>query len=76
MRVVLCNVPPDAAGSIADELVQRRLAACVTATAVTSTYRWQGAVQHDAEVTLTIKVSPLIATSWPKPSFIAKDENR
>jgi len=59
MRVVLCNVPPEVAGSIADELVRRRLAACVTATAVTSTYRWDGAVHRDAEVTLTIKVSSL-----------------
>ena len=37
--------------------MEEKLAACVTETPVTSTYRWDGAVQRDEEVTLTIKVS-------------------
>lgn len=57
MRVVLCNVPPDQAAPIASALVEQQLAACVTATQVTSTYRWDGAVHHDPEVSLTIKVA-------------------
>jgi len=56
MRVVLCNVPPDHAERIADTVVDERLAACVTASPVTSTYRWKGEVHHDPEVTLTLKV--------------------
>jgi periplasmic divalent cation tolerance protein len=56
VRVVLCNCPPDAAPRIARALVERRLAACVSTTPVTSTYRWQGQISVDPEVTLVIKV--------------------
>ena len=57
MHLVLCNVPPDKADAIADQLVAEHLAACVNLSFVRSVYRWQGEVQHDAEVTLWIKVS-------------------
>jgi periplasmic divalent cation tolerance protein len=40
---------------IAAVLVERRLATCVQLAPVTSTYRWQGEVQRDAEVLLRIK---------------------
>jgi periplasmic divalent cation tolerance protein len=41
---------------MAKRLVEAGLAACVTIGApATSIYRWQGAVQQDAEVPLTIK---------------------
>ncbi len=54
--VVLCNSPPDHAGPIAKALVERRLAACVSVTpAVTSHYRWEGALHEDLESTLVIK---------------------
>ena len=43
------------AGRLADALVQQRLAACVQTHAVDSTYRWQGVVEHSAEVRLLIK---------------------
>ena len=44
------------ARTIARGLVERRLAACVTiGTPVTSIYRWDDAVQRDAELVLTIK---------------------
>jgi periplasmic divalent cation tolerance protein len=40
---------------IAATLVQERLAACVQASHITSTYRWQGAVETAPEVRLLIK---------------------
>lgn len=57
MRVVLCNCPPSEAPSLAETLVDERLAACVNLLPVTSIYRWNGAVQRDAEVTLLIKTA-------------------
>ena len=54
--VVLCNAPPDRAGSIARALVERRLAACVSvAPSVVSHYRWEGALHEDVESTLFVK---------------------
>lgn len=57
MRILLTNCPPDAAERIASDLVDRRLAACVNALAISSTYRWEGAICRDPEVTLLIKVA-------------------
>jgi periplasmic divalent cation tolerance protein len=57
MRVVLCNCPPDHADRIARALVEGGHAACVTALAARSTYRWEGKLHQDDEVTLMIKVS-------------------
>lgn len=48
---------PDEADRIADALVARRLAACVQQLAIRSTYRWDGEVQHDAEILLLVKSS-------------------
>lgn len=46
----------DAAQAIARDLVERRLAACVTlGAAVRSVYRWQGAIEEADEVVLTAK---------------------
>ena len=55
--VVHCSCPDgEVAARIARALVDERLAACVQAVpGVTSTYRWQGEVQIDAEVLLLIK---------------------
>ena len=48
----------DRARTLARALVDERLAACVQAVpGVTSTYRWQGEVQIDAEVLLLIKTT-------------------
>lgn len=56
MRVVLCNTPPDDADRIARSLVESKLAACVNVIpAVTSIYRWRGAVEKTTESTLLIK---------------------
>lgn len=57
MHLVLCNAPPDSADGIARSLVEERLAACVNLSPVRSVYRWQGAIESDAETTLFIKVS-------------------
>jgi periplasmic divalent cation tolerance protein len=63
MHVILSSCPPDVAQKLADALVEQRVAACVTILpGATSTYRWQGAVQHDTEALLLIKV-PLERTT-------------
>ncbi|NNE11894.1 MAG: divalent-cation tolerance protein CutA [Ilumatobacter sp.] len=43
------------ATTIADALVERRLAACVQALPIRSTYRWQGAIERDDELLLLVK---------------------
>ncbi|RAP58230.1 divalent-cation tolerance protein CutA [Oleiagrimonas sp. MCCC 1A03011] len=56
-RLLLCTCPDEAsAARIARALVEARLAACVSRLpGLTSTYRWEGAVQEDTEVLLLIK---------------------
>ena len=57
VRVVLITVPQgDPATSLARALVEERLAACVNLIPeVRSLYRWEGAVQEDAEALLVVK---------------------
>jgi len=57
--VLHCSCPDaETAARIARALVDERLAACVQALpGVTSTYRWQGEVQVDAETLLLVKTS-------------------
>jgi len=43
------------ADTIAETLVAEKLAACVHLSAVDSVYRWQGEVEHSAEIRLSIK---------------------
>jgi periplasmic divalent cation tolerance protein len=40
---------------LAQALVEKKLAACVQASHITSTYRWQGAIETAPEVRLLIK---------------------
>lgn len=47
----------DEATRIADALVERRHAACVQQLPIRSTYRWEGAVQHDDEILLLVKTT-------------------
>jgi periplasmic divalent cation tolerance protein len=52
-----CDAPDDAAG-LAEALVEARLAACVNAVPrVSSTYRWNGNIEHGEEVLLLIKTT-------------------
>lgn len=55
--VVLCTVPDRESGDrIATALVEERLAACINLVPdLSSTYRWQGEVQHATECLLIIK---------------------
>jgi periplasmic divalent cation tolerance protein len=57
--LVLSNLPDRAAAlALADELVERRLAACVNVLAeCASVYRWQGRIETAAEVPVLIKTS-------------------
>lgn len=57
--LLLSTAPnPEVAASIARELVERRLAACVNILpGIVSIYRWQGAVEQDQEVLLYIKTT-------------------
>lgn len=56
-QLVLCTCPDiDSAGRIATVLVEERLAACANLVpGIVSVYRWQGAVQRDAEVLMLLK---------------------
>jgi periplasmic divalent cation tolerance protein len=48
----------DTAERLAAMLVERRLAACVSAgSEVVSTYPWQGRIEHESEIPLTIKTT-------------------
>ena len=53
---VTCGAAHEAR-TIADALVERRLAACVQLVPIRSTYRWEGAVERDDEVLLLIKTT-------------------
>jgi len=57
--LVLTNLPDrTAAERLAEELVQKNLAACVNILApCRSVYRWKGAVQHDEEHPMLIKTT-------------------
>lgn len=56
-QISFCTVPDaDTGQRIADALVAEQLAACVNLLpGITSTYAWQGEVQHDSECLLLIK---------------------
>jgi periplasmic divalent cation tolerance protein len=58
-QIVLCTCPDHAvATSIAEQVVERGLAACVNLVkGVESIYRWQGKVEHDHEYLLIIKTT-------------------
>lgn len=60
MHLLCLSTCPDSrtAERIARTLVEERLAACVNRVeGVSSTYRWQGRIQNDAEVLLLIKTT-------------------
>lgn len=54
--LVFITVPTrDLAQSLAMDLVESHLAACVTEFPVRSTYRWQGEILQDQEIQLMVK---------------------
>ncbi|MDH3588637.1 MAG: divalent-cation tolerance protein CutA [Gammaproteobacteria bacterium] len=57
--LIFCTCPDQStAGRLAGELVERRLAACVSQLpGLISTYRWQEKLAHDEEVLLMIKTT-------------------
>ena len=57
--LVFTNLPDRAAAErLADELLEKRVAACVNILApCRSVYRWKGAVQHDEEHPMLIKTT-------------------
>ncbi len=57
MPTAYVTVPRDAADDIAGTLVDERLAACVNRVDCVSTYRWEGAVQEEAETVLLVKTT-------------------
>ena len=58
MQIVLSTIKPEAAETLALELVDRGLAACVNIIpGITSVYRWQGRIRRDGEALLIIKTS-------------------
>ena len=57
--LVLTNLPDRAAAEkLADQVIEKQLAACVNILApCRSVYRWKGAVQHDEEHPMLIKTT-------------------
>jgi periplasmic divalent cation tolerance protein len=54
--VVMVAVPSEKDGQIiARDLVEKRLAACVQALSMSSTYRWEGEIESASEFLLLIK---------------------
>jgi len=58
LRVVLTTEADQIkADALAEQLITRRLAACITSMPVQSCYRWQGKIERAEEVQLLIKTS-------------------
>tara|TARA_B100000965_G_scaffold171796_1_gene143464 strand:+ start:317 stop:688 length:372 start_codon:yes stop_codon:yes gene_type:complete len=58
LRVVLTTEADQIkADALAEQLITRRLAACITLMPVQSCYRWQGEIERAQEVQLLIKTS-------------------
>ncbi|RLA21857.1 MAG: divalent-cation tolerance protein CutA [Gammaproteobacteria bacterium] len=53
--VIVTCASEEEAGKLAEELINRRLAACVQIVAVSSYYRWDGVVNYSQEKQLLIK---------------------
>lgn len=57
MPTVYVTAPPEEAQTIAETLVEERLAACVNRLSTTSTYRWEDEIHHDDEAVLLAKTT-------------------
>ena len=59
LLLVQTTLPSEAAATaMAGALIEGRLAACVQASPIRSTYRWEGTVERADEVRLDIKTTP------------------
>ncbi len=64
LAIVSTAIDPMSAEALATAVVERRLAACAQVTApITSTYRWQGNVEHATEVLVVCKTTTAAATA-------------
>jgi len=62
--VVMTTVDSEAlARSLGERLLKARLAGCVQEIRIASRYRWEGAVQCDAEILLLVKTSKASAAA-------------
>ena len=69
--VVLITAPPGTAQSIAEALIEARLAACVNVLpGVHSVYRWQGEIERDEETLLLAKTT---RTSVPRLESLVRE---
>lgn len=57
MPTVYVTAPRDSASQLAEELVEKRLAACVNRVPCQSVYRWNGEIHDDEEVILFAKTT-------------------
>lgn len=57
MSTAYITAPPDTAATIAETLVDERLAACVNSFPCRSVYRWEGGIETDEEVVLLAKTT-------------------
>jgi periplasmic divalent cation tolerance protein len=56
--LVLCTAPENEAATLADQLLEERLAACVNLIGpMTSRYRWEGRIEEGREMLLLIKTT-------------------
>ncbi|MGL5829443.1 MAG: divalent-cation tolerance protein CutA [Angustibacter sp.] len=51
---VVVTGPPDVMPALVEALLRERLIACAQLTPIDSTYRWQGSIEHAAEVRATM----------------------
>jgi periplasmic divalent cation tolerance protein len=74
IMLVLTNVPDmPCAEKMAHHLVEHKLAACINCLpGVKSIYRWQGAVEEAAEVTLMIKTT---SSAYPELEAAIKSQH-
>jgi len=57
VMVILCTAPPGMAHTLATQVLDKHLAACVNILAARSVYRWEGAVCDEPEDLLVIKTT-------------------
>jgi periplasmic divalent cation tolerance protein len=58
MRLLIATAPEDVAATLARQIVEERLVACANIVpAVRSIYRWQGAIEDDAEALILMKTT-------------------